>query len=254
MPELMLKRVRMSHLFVYEPSEPLEEGQKPKFRGKFIFENDKQDDKVRDAILEACIDKFGEKAGQKLFDRIIDNPEKCCYRDGDEYTDDEGKVRDGYEGNWYIAANSLKKPLLIDRARDEVGEEEGLIISGNYANVKIDIYAYEHKKSKSRGVTAQLMGIQFVAEGEPLGGGGRRANADDFDELDEDDEDDAPRGKKGKGKPSKAKRRRDDDDDDDEPRGKRKSKRRRDDDDDDDEPRSKRRSKRRRDDDDDDDE
>lgn len=227
MPELMLKRVRMSNLFVYEPSEPLEEGQKAKYRGRFILENSKQDEAIRDAILEACTDKFGDKAGQKLFDKIIDNPEKCCYRDGDDNTDDNGDVRDGFEGNMYIAANSLKKPLMIDRARDEVGEDEGLIMSGNYANVKIDIYAYEHKKSKAKGVTAQLMGIQFVAEGEPLGGGGRRATTDDFDELDEDDDDDdAPRGNKSKksrrdkdserkGKKSKKRRRDDDDDEDD---------------------------------------
>lgn len=239
---VMLKRVRLSNVYVFEKSEPMEEGGVAKYRCKFILEKRKQDDEIREAIEQACIDKFGEKAGRKLFDRVIDNPEKCCFREGDDNTDDSGEIREGFEGNMYIAGNATKKPLLIDRSRDEVGEEEGLISSGNYANVKIDIFAWEHKKSKAKGVSAQICGIQFVAEGDPLGGGGRRASVDDFEDEDDDGgEDDAPRGKKGKrgkgkdtgGKKKRGRSRDEDEDDEDE-----------DEDDEDDAPRK--RSKKRR--------
>lgn len=219
MPELMLKKARLSNVYVFEKSAPMEEGGTAKYRCKFILESRKQDEAIQDCIMEACVAKFGQKAGEKLFDRIIDNPEKCCFRDGDDNTDDEGNIREGFEGYMYVAGNSTKKPLLLDKQRDEVGEEDGLIMSGNYANVKIDIFAWEHKKSKAKGVSAQIMGIQYVKEGEPLGGGGRRANVNDFDEIDEDDDDDAPKSRRKSKKAGKAKktrrRARDDEEDED---------------------------------------
>ena len=85
-----------------------------------------------------------------------------------------------------IAAANEVRPLIVDRKGAPLSQEDGILFSGCYVNVLIDIWAQDNQYGK--GLRAKLMGLQFVKTGEAFGGG-RQANANDFGSLGDDEGD-----------------------------------------------------------------
>lgn len=100
-----------------------------------------------------------------------DNPLK----DGDIETNDEGEPK--FPGYFFIRAKACAEypPLVIGPDRSPVG---GGWDSGDWAKVKVSLYAWEFAAKK--GVSAGLRAVQFVFHDEKFGGGGN--SIDGFDE------------------------------------------------------------------------
>lgn len=111
------------------------------------------------------------------------------YQDGDEKFTKDGEPDPVYAGHWYMVARANKNaageaqlPFLCDKNRVKIDPSE--VYSGCYGIASINFFGYEFQGSKGIGVG--LNGIQFLRDGEPLGGGGGNA-ANDFEEFDDED-------------------------------------------------------------------
>lgn len=127
-------------------------------------------EKAIDAAIEEGIAKFGGKKPKKA-------AIKLPLRDGDIERDDEA-----YKGHYFINANSTTPPQIVDQRVQPI-LERSQVYSGCYARVSINFYAFNSNGNK--GVAAGLGNIQFVRDGEPLGG--QVSASDEFETLADDD-------------------------------------------------------------------
>ena len=102
---------------------------------------------------------------------------KTPLRDGDaERPDDEA-----YKDSYFINANSVTAPGIVDAARNPIIERSE-VYSGVYGRASINFYAFNSNGSK--GIACGLNNLQKISDGEPLGGKTRAE--DDFADEDED--------------------------------------------------------------------
>ena len=126
--------------------------------------------KAIEAAIEEGIAKFGGKKPNKA-------AIKLPLRDGDNERDDEA-----YKGHYFINANSTTPPQIVDQRVQPI-LDRSQVYSGCYARVSINFYAFNSNGNK--GVAAGLGNIQFVRDGEPLGG--QVSASDEFETLADDD-------------------------------------------------------------------
>lgn len=176
--KIVLKNVRVSYLNVFKPR-AMQEGQEPKFSAQIIMDkNHPQLKEFNAAVLEVAKEKFSKLiVGNKIPSKL-----KTPLRDGDEeYTAAEDLAV--YGGKYFFNANNTRRPVTIDRLKNQIAEEDNVLYSGCYCNVIVELFAYDTAGNK--GVAASLGGVQFIRDGEALGG--RGVTVDDFD-IEEDEE------------------------------------------------------------------
>ena len=99
-------------------------------------------------------------------------------RDGDANLDDDGELKyPEHEGCYTLQASSKRKPDVADAALRPILEADELY-SGAYYRAAVRAYAWTHATG-GKGVSFSLETVQKVKDGEPLGGGGGKAE-DDF--------------------------------------------------------------------------
>lgn len=162
--EVVTGEVRLSYAHLFTPVLPAnaQPGQQAKYSVCLLI--DKKDAAtlklVRDAIQNALNDgaskKFGGKVPKKWHDPL---------RDGDEEKDLDRNPE--YAGCYFINANSLRKPGLIDRRGQEIIDPDELK-SGDYAKVDINFFAYTN--TGNSGVGCSINNVLKTRDGEPLGG------------------------------------------------------------------------------------
>lgn len=173
--EITIKNATLSypHLFTasaYMPS------QDAKYSASFLLdENDNQIAKINEAMLAAVEEKWPGK-GKKMLESF-DTRNKAVKLGSKARPDDEV-----YEGKVVIATSNKSRPLVVNRDRSLLTADDGVIYAGCKVNAKIRFYAYDNV---SKGVSASLLGVQFVADDKPLGGS-TVAKADDFEDLSDD--------------------------------------------------------------------
>lgn len=176
MSKIVLKDVRLSFpsLFTTELYNGVDTG---KYAASFLVDkNSDQGKKLAKAVQAVAEEKFGKPLPKKI---------EYCLKDGDEVE------YDGYEGMWAIKANTKKRPVVIDRKKTPIAENDDVVYPGCYVNASIEVYAMDNQWGKRIG--CQLNGVQFVRDGDAFGSGSTSAMGD-FDELDDgmDDDDDSP--------------------------------------------------------------
>ena len=73
---------------------------------------------------------------------------------------------------------------MIDRDRTPLGEDDGKPEAGDYVNAIVDFWYSDHPKGGKQ-LLDNVLGIQFVKQGERFGSSG--ASPDDFDVLEDDE-------------------------------------------------------------------
>lgn len=149
--------------------------------------------KLEEVCAKVLKDKFG-KVPAKINNWVYNKADGSTTRD--KYVNEDGEFWDGFtEETWFITAKKKEelckggKIDVLDQRKDPIEANSGILFSGCYVNLVIDVYAYDRKDGK--GVSASLEGIQLLRSGEPLGFAPVNA-ADEFDEEDIDaSEDDA---------------------------------------------------------------
>lgn len=139
------------------------------------------------AIQQVASEKFSARAPAVLAQLKAQN--RLILHDGAEKG---GKL--GYDGNTYFNAGNDTRPMLMSAAGTPVVESDGTLYNGCYVTGIFDVWAGPSaKKQDMVGIT--LLGVQFIRDGERLGGG-ITAAADDFEAIPQAD---APKAAAGGG-------------------------------------------------------
>jgi hypothetical protein len=183
--KIVLRNVRLSYEHIFKPS-AFDDTQDAKYSATLIIPKDHPD-------LTAAKKAYFE-AGQETFPSDFvkggawPKGYTCSLKDADKDRDGNGEIlaekNEAYKGCYIIEANSTRRPVVIDRNKSAITEEDGIIYSGCYVNVSLAAAGYTFGKVK-KGVKAYLNGVQFVKDGERFGSD----TLSDFDALDGGDDD-----------------------------------------------------------------
>ena len=173
--KIKLQNVRLSFPSLFRKA--VFSGKETKFEATFLIDKETQAEKVKE-IQEAINKKLkSDLQGAKL------SPEKLCMKDGDEIS------YDGYAGNWSLKASNNKRPMVIDRDKTPLTEDDDKLYAGCYVNAVVELWAQNNNFGKR--INANLLGVQFVKDGEPFGDS-VSASLDDFDTFGDEDDDSDP--------------------------------------------------------------
>lgn len=143
--------------------------------------------KVRAAVKLCESYKFpqGRPAGKEWFSPVIDADTAKVYKDVNGVTKelDMTETRPETKGCYLIRVKNTDPIPVVDRNKQEI-MDESTCGSGDYFRVSINFHPF--MAGKNAGVTAYLNTVQFIAKGEPLGGGAVNPDAE-FDEWDEEE-------------------------------------------------------------------
>lgn len=154
-------KVRFCYVNVFEPT-AMNEGDTPKYNICVLIP--KSDTATIDKINKA-VEAAKEAGKAKLADKNGRIPAnlKLPMRDGDvERPDDPA-----FEGHYFINANSMRQPSIVDRALNPIMTRDEFY-SGCYGRASINFYAFN---VSSKGIAAGLDNLQKLEDGEMLAGG-----------------------------------------------------------------------------------
>lgn len=197
--KIKLQNVRLSYPALHKPrTYKANKDSTPKYSVTCLLDpkkNKKDIEAIETAMEDLIEEEFKGKKPKGM--RVI-------LKDGNDKTDDDDNVSDGYEDMMYIKASSKKKPIVVDRDLTPLGEDDTRPYGGCYGNVSIRMYAQNNDFGRHINIT--LLAVQFAGDGEAFGDSAVNAE-DEFEDLESD-------GGSKKSKKSK-KRSRDEDDDED---------------------------------------
>ena len=151
-------RVLFPHFFEREEFN----GEVGKYSGKFILPKESQPFQVA-----------GEAVKSMMEGRPPLTPDRLCLRLYPQYGEDV----------FVLSASSNDKPKVVDRALQEVGEDDGLIYSGAYVNATFSLWYQDNEYG--RRINCNLDAVQFFRHGERLGGKRVVVIADTFKKYDQ---------------------------------------------------------------------
>ena len=151
-------KVRFSYANVFTPVAS-EEGKTPKYSVSIIID---KSDKETISKINAAFEK-AKAASAAFFGGTVPKGLKGGLRDGDAEKDDEA-----YQGAFFINANSVQKPGVVDAELNPI-LDQAEFYSGCYGRVSLNFYAYNQAGSK--GIACGLGNLQKLEDGERLGGG-----------------------------------------------------------------------------------
>jgi hypothetical protein len=169
-------KARMSYVQVFE-ARAMDENQTKKFSVALLIpKSDTKTVKKIQAAIQAARLEGKEKYGAKF---PMKSPSPL--RDGD--VDKEGD--DVYAGCYFVNAKSVRKPKVVDAGLNEILDPEEFY-SGCYGRASINFYPFDVPTNK--GIACGLQNLQFLEDGERLGGGGSSVESDfgdDDNDLDD---------------------------------------------------------------------
>lgn len=162
--------VRLNYVNVKEARANLLSSE-PKFSLAILIPKESETmDKVSEAIYNAT------KNGLDIWNGQVPENLITCLKDGDA----TGKKE--YEGHFYINATSKYRPQIVDKDLKLLSPDE--LYNGCFGRVSINFYPYNHRESKNKGISCELLNIQKLQDGNLIIN--RASAVDDFG-VDDDD-------------------------------------------------------------------
>ena len=127
--------------------------------------------KIKEAMQEAR-DNFCQRHGANAIPAKFNH----TLHDGDGTRDSGEPYGPECKGCYVINVSTKQKPVVVDNMRNEI-TDPGEVYSGCYGRACINFYGYNSNGKK--GVSAGLLSIQKLHDGEPFGTVG---SANDFDD------------------------------------------------------------------------
>lgn len=170
---VMRARLHYPNLFTATAYKP---DRKPTYSCTLSLENDDpQLKQLKDMIINLLKEEWGENA-QKVWKKMkLGN--KAVLHSGDEK--DEVPGFDDTVMYFACTARENDRPSVAQRNRKPAYEKDGLFYPGCYVNVKIRLYTYSNE---AKGVGVGLKAVQFVEDGEQLGGS-KPVTEDEFPDM-----------------------------------------------------------------------
>lgn len=170
--KVKLKNVRLSFPDLWV-ARPFKQGDQPKFGAQFLIPKGSALAKEIDKAILAVAEAKWPNKGAAIVKSIKGNPNKFCYQDGDT------RDYDGYAGMMSLSAKNTIRPLVIDRDKTPLSQEDGKPYAGCYVNATVELFAYTNS---GNGISASLSGVQFCKDGDAFAAG-KPADPDEFDDL-----------------------------------------------------------------------
>ena len=169
---IVLNGVRLAFAHLNSPQQPRDPGGKPSFGAALLIPNTEAAaiEQVRAVMWQLAQATFGAQAAGVWQELMAGN--KTALRDGALKAS-----TDGFAGHHFVSANAAedRPPVLFDIYLDPAtGRPRALtrpqnrIYSGCYANVQIKLWAQNNKYGKR--INAELLAVQFAADGPAFGG------------------------------------------------------------------------------------
>jgi hypothetical protein len=166
-------KVRLSYVHLFEPfaNDPEQE---PKYSVTILIP--KSDEPTMDKVY-AAIEAAKEEGRAKKFGGRIPGNLTLTLHDGDDEADLERNPE--YAGHMYMAMSSKTRPGVVDMDLNPILDATQ-VYSGCYARVAIKAFPFSSNGNK--GISFGLNNVQFIADGDPLGGITRAEDdfSDDF--------------------------------------------------------------------------
>lgn len=89
---------------------------------------------------------------------------------------------DGFAGNLFLSAKNAVRPTVVNRNGSPLTAKDGVIYSGAYALIHISLWTQDNNFGQK--INANLLGLQFLRDGDAFSGGPAPSAADDFANLD----------------------------------------------------------------------
>ena len=169
----ILKNVRCNYPRVFAPETNQLSGKSEYSIVVMIPENDPQVAELKAKMQEVWVNKFGPEKGPRKLKSAMDSKNTRFLH----FDDESGFYKINLKRRETDGA-----PIVIDRAKQPLTASSGLPYGGCYINVSFDLWVYD---KQSTGTSATLMGVQFVADGEPFGGSSQPSDKD-FEDLSND--------------------------------------------------------------------
>lgn len=172
-------KVRLSFVSIFEPKIPVNGGDAKYSITLLIPKTDKDTmGKIAQAVNDAR-ENFCKRNGSSAL------PVKpvTTLHDGDGVRDNGDPYGPECKGHYVITVSSKQKPVIVDRNGQAILDSTE-VYSGCYGRASINFYGYNQAGKK--GISAGLLAIQKLADGEPFGTVG---SASDFDDGFKDDTD-----------------------------------------------------------------
>lgn len=165
-------KVRFSFCHVFEPQAPAGGGD-PKYSVTLLIPKADASTlaKVKAAIAEARTN-FCNKNGASA---LPANPSTTLH-DGDGVRASGEPFGPECKGCYVISVSSTQKPVVVDSFGNQI-TDPGEVYSGCYGRASINFYGYNRQGKK--GISAGLLALQKLHDGEPFGTVG---SADDFND------------------------------------------------------------------------
>ena len=166
--QIKMKNVRLSFPSLFHKA--MFQGTETKYEATFLL--DKKEHAATITQVSDAIAAMLKEHKTKL------TSDKICLKDGDmmEY--------DGYANTLTLKASSAKRPMVINKLKEPVTEDDNVIYSGCYVNTIVSLWFQDNGFGKR--INASLEAVQFVKDGTPFGDSGSKASLDDFDVIDDD--------------------------------------------------------------------
>ncbi len=178
--EVKLIDVRLSFLEVFDPAKDRPSKEDPtgktiikgQYKGNALMEKGTPATIANLAKLKAAGDALkAAKWGPDPAKWLKFKPDRVCLRDGDL------ENWEGYDGCFYVSANSPDQPVIIDRVKDANGRWENLtkanggtkkIYSGARGNMIVRMWIQDNEHGMR--MNAELKVVQFRQHGDPFSG------------------------------------------------------------------------------------
>lgn len=172
MTKVVTGKVRFSFCHLFEAQEP-QGGGDPKYSVTLLIpKSDKATLQKISAAMQEARDNFCAKNGSTAL------PAKPTHtlHDGDGTRPSGDPFGPECKGCYVITVSSKQKPVVVDAFGNQI-TDPGEVYSGCYGRASINFYGYN--RAGKKGISAGLLAIQKLHDGEPFGTVG---SADDFND------------------------------------------------------------------------
>lgn len=172
-------KCRLSYANLFE-ARAQAEGQEPKYSVTLLIpKSDTKTVEKINAAIKAAREVFVARNGAAS----LPAQPKHTFHDGDGLRPSGDPFSPECKGHYVITVSNKNKPVVVDLAKNEI-TDPSVVYSGCYARAAINFYGYNTNGNK--GISASLLSVQKIADGEPFGiVGSANDFDDDYDYMDE---------------------------------------------------------------------